>query len=395
MMRKLWLLILVLAPLAASCADSKDPGQHEMAMKRWTDAQANVLIGLAGDQYKNGNFDKSRATIDEALKLAPQSAAAHVLSAKLYIEAGQLEAAERELAAARQGDPASAEADYLAGVVYQRWQQPERALEFYQHACDLAPAELAYVMAKAEMLVAMDRRKEALALLQGKVTYFEHSGVIRDEVGLLLVQEERYPEAIEMFRRASILSADDLTIREHLAMALFDGQQYGECQQVISALVKNEKYQGRPDLLITLGECQLQTGQAGDAVQNFQKASEAMPDSAGIWLGLARGEMQLGNLRRAEIALQHALQLDEQNSSTHLLLGYLRLRQSRLDEACAAFARASQLDPSDTVSLCMEGLALDRLGRSGEAAAWFQRALKISPQDEMAIRLMARADGHD
>ncbi len=71
------------------------------------------------------------------------------------------------------------------------------------------------------MLVAMDRRPEALTMLQSKVTYFEHSSVIRDEVGLLLMQDGQYPQAIEMLRRASILSSDDLTIKEHLARALF------------------------------------------------------------------------------------------------------------------------------------------------------------------------------
>ena len=127
-------------------------------MQKWNDARSAVLVGLAQDQYEHGSFDKSRSTLDQAIAMTPESGQAHILSAKLYIEGGQLEAAERELAIARQMAPASAEADYLSGVVYQRWQQPERALEFYQHAADKAPAELAYIMAKAEMLVAMGRR---------------------------------------------------------------------------------------------------------------------------------------------------------------------------------------------------------------------------------------------
>jgi tetratricopeptide (TPR) repeat protein len=213
-MRKLGQWSVVLLCLLGACSSTKDPTAQEAAAKRWNDARSSVLSGLAADQYANGNFDKSRSTIDQAIRLSPDNAAAHVLSAKLYIETGQLEAAEKELALARRADPASAEAEYLSGVVYQRWQQPQRALEFYQHACDKSPAELAYVMAKAEMLVAMGRRGEALTMLQAKVAYFEHSGAIRDEVGLLLVQEGRYPEAIEMFRRAGILATDDLTIRD-------------------------------------------------------------------------------------------------------------------------------------------------------------------------------------
>ena len=205
-MRKSVRLSLALVLMLNACSTSKEPSAQEAAVKQWNETRSAVLVGLAGDQYQNANFEKSRTTIDQALRLSPGSARARLLSAKLYIETGSLEAAERDLISASQSDPTNAEADYLSGVVYQRWQQPARALECYQHACDKSPAELAYVMAKAEMLVAMGRHDEALTMLQAKVAYFEHSGEIRDEVGLLLVQDSRYPEAIEMLRRAGILA---------------------------------------------------------------------------------------------------------------------------------------------------------------------------------------------
>jgi tetratricopeptide (TPR) repeat protein len=391
-MRTMRILAVLMLGLIASCSNSQDPSQQQAAMKQWNDARSAVLVGLAVDQYDNANFDRSRATVDQALGLSPDSAIAHLLSAKLYIEAGQLEIAERELALVRHSDPDSAEADYLSGVIYQRWQQPERALEYYQHACDKSPAELAYVMAKAEMLVAMNRRPEALTTLQAKVAYFEHSGVIRDEVGLLLMQDGQYPEAIEMLRRASILASDDLTIKEHLARALFGAQLYTESASILSDLVTNEKFNHRPDLLTMLGECQLQSGHAGDAIQSFQSASEMTPDSIGVWLGIARAHLQLSSMRRADIALRHCLAIDPKNSEAYLLVGYLRLRQSKFEEAHDAFAHASRLDPADTVALCMVGLSLDKLGRGPEAAVCYQQALKINPDDEMAIRLMARLD---
>jgi tetratricopeptide (TPR) repeat protein len=250
-------------------------------------------------------------------------------------------------------------------------------------------------MAKAEMLVAMDRRPEALTMLQAKVTYFEHSGVIRDEVGLLLMQDGQYPEAIEMLRRASILSSDDLTIREHLARALFGARLYAESASILSELLSNEKFNHRPDLLSMLGECELQSGRAADAVASFQLASDMTPDSTGVWLGIARADLQLDNLRRADLALRRCMAIDPNNSQVCLLLGYLRLRQTRFDEAHEAFAHASRLDPADTVALCMVGLTLDKLGHAPQAAACYQQALKINPGDEMASRLMASLDLHE
>jgi len=394
-MRKSIRLSFVLVLLLAACSTTRESTAQETAVKQWNQTRSAVLVGLAADQYQNANFEKSRSTIDQAIRLAPDNAAARLLSAKLYIEDGSLEAAERELVLASRDDSTAAEADYLSGVVYQRWQQPQRALECYQHACDKSPAELAYVMAKGEMLVAMGRHDEALSMLQAKVAYFEHSGEIRDEVGLLLVQDGRYPEAIEMFRRAEILSPDDLTIREHLAMALFQARQFTESASLLSDLLASGKCDHRPDLLITLGECQLQTAKPGEAVQSFQLASQAMPESVGVWLGLARAELELNNLKQAELALRQCLTLDNPGSQTYLLMGYVTLRQNRLLDAYAFFVRASQLDQNDTVAICMVGLTLDRLGRSKDAATCYQRALKLNPGDGMASQLLAGLDLHE
>jgi Flp pilus assembly protein TadD len=229
-------------------------------------------------------------------------------------------------------------------------------------------------------------------MLQAKVAYFEHSGEIRDEVGLLLVQEGRYPEAIEMLCRAGILAPDDLTIREHLAMAQFYGKRFAESAELLSALLASGKCDHRPDLQITLGECQLQTARPDEAVQSFQQASETMPGSTGVWLGLARAELELNNFKRAEFAVRRCLALDDAGSQAHLLMGYVMLRQNRLDDAYASFVRASQLDQNDTVPICMIGLTLNRLGRSHDAAACYQRALKLNPGDNMASQLLARID---
>ncbi|MDB5293927.1 MAG: hypothetical protein JWL69_5168, partial [Phycisphaerales bacterium] len=110
---------------------------------------------------------------------------------------------------------------------------------------------------------------------------------------------------------------------------------------------------------------------------------------------LGRAAMESGDLKRAEISLNHAIALDRNRAETHLLIGYLRVRQNRYKDALAAFQKASTIEPGDTVTLCMVGYALEKLGRSGEALQFYSRALKIKPGDEMASQLMAGVDLHD
>ena len=262
-MTKLFIPILVLT-LIAGCSSSQKPPQQtqrEKARGDWDNARASVLLSLAKTQYTGGNLDACRKTLDDSLKLDDKSVPAHLLSARLSIEQGRLELAERELQLVRVLDEKNAEADYLSGIIYQRWQRPETALEFYTKAHEKAPAELAHLLARAEMLVAVNDRAKAMEVLQSQLTYFENNAYIRDAVGQLLVNDGKYIEAARVLRQASILAPDDQGIREHLALALYYAKDYRDASMVLSQLMKDEGYARRSDLLFVMGECQFHAGQ--------------------------------------------------------------------------------------------------------------------------------------
>lgn len=385
--------VCLLAVIAAGC---NAPGEKtnaqsnkDAAKKQWAGARANVMGSLAKEQYENGNFDKSRTTIDEALKMDPENTPIRVLSAKLAIEQGNLELADKELVTARRLDPKNAEADYLSGVVCQRWQRATEAHDYYRSASEKQPSELAYLMAQAETLVALNRSDEALKLLQEKVVFFEYSATIRDAVGQILMAAGKYQQAVEVLHQASILGTDDLSVREHLALAYYKNKQYAEAADVLGRLVTDEHCARRADLQLALGECQLQLKKPREARGTFEIASQVNPNHAPIWVGLGKAALQLGDLRRSEIALKRSLSIDPASSEANLLLGYVRLRQKNYEESLASFRKASALDPADTVSLCMVGCVLEKLGRNDEALRIYAQALKMKPDDELATRLMA------
>jgi tetratricopeptide (TPR) repeat protein len=247
-------------------------------------------------------------------------------------------------------------------------------------------------MAKGEMLVAMDRANEALALLQDKVTYFENSAVLCDAVGMLLMDQDRGPEAIDMLRRASILAPDDATIREHLAMVLYRFGQFADAAETLVQLLKDDHYAQRADLWLTLGECQIELRRPADARDSFQTATDIEPASAPAWLNLAKAAMTLGDLRRADLSVRRAMELSPDDSEAILLQGYLRLKENRLADALNCFGQASAMDRQDTVSLCMIGYVMQKMSRPGEAVRYYAAALRIKPEDEMAKKLLASVD---
>lgn len=384
------LLCISLAFAVAGCASGdKKPSDKDLAQKRWSAARSSVLVSLAKDQFKSGSFEQCRQSCDEALRLTPDNAQAHLISARLYVEKGQLEAGERELGVVRQLTPNDAEAYYLSGVIQQRWQKHENAYEMYKQAAERSPAELPYMLAEAEALVSLDRQDEALALLQTRSDYFEHSGTIRDAIGQLLMQKGQFGEAAHAFRQASILSEEDLSIRERLAMALYQGKEYRDAIEVISKLVQRDAYARRGDLFVLMAECQLQIGQGRDARLSFETASQVDPNSPSVWRGIGRAALEAGDLKRAELALAKSAKLDATQSQTFLLTGYLMTRLNRFDEALAAFQRAVSLDPADTTSLCMIGYVYEKKGQKEIAQRYYGKVLQLHPGDEMARKMMA------
>lgn len=395
--RNFWCVVataLVLTLAAAGCQNAKQKNSKE-ANGRWNRARANVLCSLAKDQYKAGSFDKCRKTLTDALKMDPTNAQLRVISGKLALEQGQLELAERELEAARKFAPNDPEGYYLAGVIHQRWQKADRAYEYYTAASDRAPSELSYVMARAEMLVEMDRAPEALDLLQGKVVYFENSAAIRDAVGQLFMASRRYHEAVDMFRQASVLEDGENVFKERLGLALYYDKQYADVVDVLSKLITKDGYGQRSDLLAALGEAQLKLGKFREAKATFESATQSDASNPRAWLGLGRAAMELKDHRRAELALRKSMSLDPAGAEATLMVGYLRLRQGKMKEALVSFQKASALDPTDTVSVCMVGYIYEKTGRSDLAMKYYGKALKAKPSDPLASKLMAGVDLND
>jgi len=381
-------IAMLLSFVGFGCQSGK---QRKEAYAHWNSARGGVQGSLAAERYKLGNLDDARKAADEAIKLDPTNASYRVLSARIHIERNQLEAADQELATARKLAPTNGEPDYLSGIVYQRWQKPQLALDYYAIACEKSPAELQYLMARVEMLVQLKRNEDAISLLEGKMTFFEYSGPLRDMLGGLYQQRGELPKATEMYLQATILSPDDPLIREHLAMSYFKASNYRDCMDQIDRLLKLEDYQKRADLYMLKGECHLQRNQLREARAALETSLEQNPSSVPALLTMSKVAIRTNDLDRAELSLRKAMSLEGNQPQVFLGMGYLRMKQQRWDDALAAFEKASKLDPKDAIAVCMSGLVLEKKGNPDEAMRYYGRALQINPNEELAKTLLSKA----
>ena len=377
------------------CQEAKPKDAKQQVSEKWHAARAGVQYSLAKQSYESGDVETARKNIDQSLALNPKFAAAHILSAKLYIEKGQLDRAEAALTEAAKLEPKNPEPDYCLGVVHQRWKNSAKALEFYTAAAEKAPTEPAFILAKAETLVSLDKSADAVALLESKVTFFESSAAVRDLLGQLYQQQGKFSDAATLFRQASMLNPDDLSLRERLSMALFYAKQYQDASDRLAKLTQTEPYNRRGDLMAALGVCYAQLNRPRDARTAYESAARYTPAVPAVWLGLARAALKLDDVTRADLALRRATVIAPDSPQAHLLTGYLRLRQDRPADALSSFAKASQLDARDTVAMCMLGYVQEKLGNRDQAIRHYAQALKVSPGDEFASKLMASVDLHE
>ena len=383
--------VIATAGLLAGCANGNKFFQtpNQQATEQWNAARASALNSLATDQLRDGSFDKCQQSLEQALRLQPEDANLHVLYARLSIEQGRLDYADAHLTEARRLDPKRAEIDYLSGIVYERWQQTIKARAAYAAARGKNATEPSYLLAEAEMLVASGEPQQALTLLQSNLPSFENSGVVRQEIGLLLAGTGKPREAVTALRDASRLIPDEASIREHLAFALVAAKDYTEASDAFDRLVKQPAYAKRADAFAALGECLAQTHRYLEGVHAYEKATQIDNAAPGYWLGLARLSMMAGDVPGADIAVRKAVSLRSTSADAQCLLGYVRLKQDRLMQSLTAFQLASVLNHTDAVSVCMQALVLKRMGQADEAKACYARAKAMTEQNASAGQLLA------
>jgi predicted Zn-dependent protease len=181
---------------------------------------------------------------------------------------------------------------------------------------------------------------------------------------------------------------------------------------------------GDPVLRLTLGRKLLLGGQAGKAIEEFQKAAALEPQSAEALAGLGRGlaaagrddeafaalELSLSRRPTAEAliaqgqlylshqvpekavpVLERALQLEPDNPEAWRRLAAARAATGQWAAAETAWARFGVLRPDDPAALTGRAEALIQLGRPGEAEPLLREALKRQPDWAPAHALLGAA----
>jgi Tfp pilus assembly protein PilF len=384
--------LLLLGGLAAGCATHAQ--SRAQAETRWNDVRARIKLQLAKQQFENGQVDAAATTVTEAVAAEPTLTDGHLLLAQCYLEQGKFAAAGQAVTDAEGCDPQSAEAAYMRGLLAERADQIDVAVEHYRRARMRQSNMVDYVVSEAECLAALGRTDEALKLVNENLGRVDSDGTL-EALAAQLALLEGDPEAAVRNLRLAIERAGCVTAsapRSTSCDALIEqcGRLLSETGRHAEAVALLGPYvAARPDAPASV----IQPLAAGYlALERFDEAKHLLrddvrrhADQAPSWMLLAQAAMRSDDWMTARRCAERLRQLAPQSPEVLLLQGFVCWKQNDRPAATAALQRVLAQNPDDALAHGLLGRLLDDVDQAA-AAEHYRRAAQLDPQTAWITR---------
>lgn len=120
-------------------------------------------------------------------------------------------------------------------------------------------------------------------------------------------------------------------------------------------------------------------GNYAEAEKKFKEVLRQDEDNVYVLAHLGNAQFALNELAACEKTIKHALELDPEDPGSLFLMGLLRYRQNRLDEALDALSLSAKCNPTNTATQNFLGCVLADKGLRRAAETAFRKALLCDP----------------
>ncbi len=193
-------------------------------------------------------------------------------------------------------------------------------------------------------------------------------------MGLFLMnQKDGAGPAAEEFKEVLAIKPDNLIALVGLAQVeLATDKAAQAAERLEKALKVSDDFTAR----MMLGQADLKLKKVPEAVAQFQRATELVPNNANGYRALGEALLTAGKLPEAERALRISAQL-QQDAGTVLALGFALERQKKSDQALGMFNAILQQNNEAAPALLGAGTALEDLGKKGDALAYYRKLVSL------------------
>jgi len=388
--------------------------------------QAQILVARGNAELGLNEPDKAGKLFYEALKAAPNSAAAHLGLARLAAAKGGVDSALNEIENALQLAPADRDAWLMKADLLRLKNRPEAALAAYREVLKNDPANFAAHLSIASIYLAGNKFVEAQQEIDAarklspnslSVRYMQalvdfrggKLNAARDNLQEVLKSAPEYPPALLLSGAVNYAQGSYEQAASQLGKVLEKAPAHAYARKLLAAtqakLGQNTQAlatlqplkpdeSNDPQLLALAGDLYMQTNNFTKANQLLEKAASIDPRSAAIRTGLGVSRLASGDTDRALADLESAATLDT-GAGTHkadTLLILTLMRDKQYDRALQAIAALDKKQPDNPITYNLRGGAY--LGKKDLANARksFEQALAVKPDFFAAAANLAQLD---
>ncbi len=315
--------------------------------------------------YLGAVLDQAAGRLDEAvtgylrtIELEARSLPAMVRLGDVYLSLLELEQARHWLERALKLDPTTAAARASLGQIALSEKQ-------YQQAADHLEAVLEQVPAATRLHHPLGLAYRGL----GDMDKARHHLGLRGAVGV------RAPDPL-------IEELVELKVGERVFLlrgrVAFRAGQYLEAIDAFQAALE-----AAPDSIrarVNLASALAQAGRKEDAIRIFEQVLQLEPDNAAASFNLGILLAGSGDYQRAAKAYRTAVELRPGDSVAYLELARMEAQLSRWSTALAAAARVTELDPASESARLIAAQALIRMNRFAEALQRLEQGRAVMPE---------------
>jgi tetratricopeptide (TPR) repeat protein len=221
-------------------------------------------------------------------------------------------------------------------------------------------------------LVHQNRFDEAIAAYQKALALNAHDPQTNFNLGLAYFKAGKFLEAVKPLRAAATAS-NTQQVEMLLGMSLFGVGKYQEAATHLEQAGAGQT--DNPELQQVLAECYLYGGEYEKARLQLESLLRRDPDSASVHMFLGEAEDASGHLDRAIEEFRQAT-AKRPIPNAHFGLGYLLWKDHQYDEAAGEFRKELATDPNHYQALAYLGDILLKQGDKTEAEKLFKSSIK-------------------
>jgi tetratricopeptide (TPR) repeat protein len=378
-----------------------DHGEYDEAIEHLkkipeSDMDSGLVAMLAYAYSQARDYDHAVAAYEKALAQDADNQELRRAYADALANAGKTVAARTELQKILKQEPDDGPTYLRLGQLDRQEGRFDQARQEFEKAKSLMrdSLEVSYQLVLLED--AQGNEDKAIELLQGMIKQSEkpqgqytpgeasNRAIFLERLGLIYRSQEKYDQAIEVFKQVAPLGKEQAARAEALIIeTLRLSRQPQKAIEAADAAI--EKYPQDRSLRMLRATLLGERGRLDTAIQDLRGLLNETPSDREVYLSIAQVYSQTKRYSEAEAAAEKALSLStkpDDQEYPHFVLGSIYERQKKYDLAEEQFRQVLTTNPLNAAACNYLGYMLaDRGVRLDESVKYIQKALELEPNN--------------